>query len=87
MPVPTLKVVADTPEFDQGETADSPMPAPKATKARVKAAAATAPAATAAHETADAVDSSSVADATPTTRSPIIARLRKSADTDPVSHR
>src|ERR1700716_1288449 len=53
MPAPTLKVVADTPEFDHGEMDDRPVPAPKAINRRVSAAAATAPAATAAHETAE----------------------------------
>src|ERR1700704_3037146 len=53
MPAPTLKVVADTPEFDHGEIDDRPVPAPKAINRRVSAAAATAPAATAAHETAE----------------------------------
>src|SRR4030081_607715 len=53
MPAPTLKVVADTPEFDHGEIDDRPVPAPKAINRRVSAAAAMAPAATAAHETAE----------------------------------
>jgi hypothetical protein len=53
MPAPTLNVVIETPESDQGETAEKPIPAPKAKSIRVRAAAATAPAATAAHETAD----------------------------------
>src|SRR4030081_3588742 len=53
MPAPTLKVVADTPEFDHGEMDDRPVPAPKAINRRVSAAAAIAPAATAAHETAE----------------------------------
>jgi hypothetical protein len=46
-----LKVDAETPESDQGDTADKPIPAPKAISSRVKAAAAMAPAATAAQET------------------------------------
>ena len=45
MPVPTLKEVAETPESDHGDTDESPMPAPKAIKSRVRAHAATAPAA------------------------------------------
>src|ERR1700691_2514497 len=52
MPVATLKVEADTPLSLHGETAEKPMPAPNATSKRVNAAAATAPAATAAHDTA-----------------------------------
>src|SRR6266852_5209380 len=53
MPAPTLNVVIETPESDQGETAENPIPAPKAKSSKVKAAVATAPAATAAQETAD----------------------------------
>ena len=33
-----LKVVADTPEFDQGETAENAIPLPNASKISVKAA-------------------------------------------------
>src|SRR5579864_1541974 len=51
MPVPSLKVEAETPESDQGDTADRPIPAPKATSSRVSAAVATAPAATAPQDT------------------------------------
>src|SRR5579862_3817186 len=51
MPVPILKVAAETPESDHGDTADKPIPAPKATSKSVSAAAAAAPAATAAQET------------------------------------
>ena len=39
-----LNAVEETPEFDQGESADKLMPAPKATNARVKAEEATPPA-------------------------------------------
>jgi len=53
-----LNVVAETPESAQGETAEKPMPAPKASSTRVKAAAATAPAATAAQEIPDVSPSS-----------------------------
>jgi hypothetical protein len=48
-----LKVVVDTPEFGQGETAEKPMPAPNANNTNVKAAAVTAPAITAAQATAE----------------------------------
>src|ERR1700688_1651382 len=53
MPVATLKVEAETPLSLHGETAEKPMPAPNAISRRVNAAAATAPAATAGHDTAD----------------------------------
>jgi hypothetical protein len=53
-----LNVVAETPEPAQGETAEKPMPAPNASNMRVKAAAATAPAAMAAQDTADVSASS-----------------------------
>src|SRR5437588_11019410 len=53
MPLTILKVVADTPELGQGDTAENPMPAPKATNTRVSAAAVTPPAITAAQETAE----------------------------------
>src|ERR1700733_14675522 len=52
MPVATLKVEAETPLSLHGETAEKPMPAPNAISRRVNAAAATAPAATAAPDTA-----------------------------------
>ena len=51
MPVPVLKVEADTPLSLHGDIADRPNPAPNATSASVRAAAATAPAAIAGHET------------------------------------
>src|SRR3982074_23307 len=51
MPVPVLNVEAETPESDQGDTADKPIPAPKATSKSVSATAAAAPADTAAHDT------------------------------------
>jgi hypothetical protein len=51
-PAPMLNVVAEIPEFDQGETADNPIPAPNARSTSVKAAEATPPATIAAHETA-----------------------------------
>jgi hypothetical protein len=53
MPVPTSKVDADTPVSLHGDMDEKPIPAPKATRRSVSAAAATAPAATAAHETPD----------------------------------
>src|SRR5712671_6454538 len=76
MPAPTLNVVADTPEFDHGEIDDKPVPAPKAIKRSVSAAAATAPAATAAHETAEspAPPSSSATMAISVARKSVIAR-------------
>src|ERR1700733_14164498 len=52
MPVATLKVEPEPPLSLHGETAEKPMPAPNATSKRVSAAAATAPAATAGHDTA-----------------------------------
>src|SRR6185503_12551453 len=51
MPVPSSNVDAETPVSLQGDIEESPMPAPNATSRRVSAAAATAPAATAGHET------------------------------------
>jgi hypothetical protein len=48
-----LSVVADMPEFGQGDTDEKPMPAPNASSTKVKAAAVTPPAITAAQETAD----------------------------------
>src|SRR5579859_4091185 len=50
-PVPTLKVVAETPEFPQGETTENPMPMPKDKSTSVSAREATAPASTAAQDT------------------------------------
>src|SRR5450432_3307814 len=58
IPVPTLNVVIEAPESDQGETADKPMPVPNAINSRVNAADATAPAAIAAQEIADICTSS-----------------------------
>lgn len=51
MPAATLSVVAETPEPDQGETAEKPIPAPNASSMSDKAAITTAPAATAPQET------------------------------------
>jgi hypothetical protein len=53
MPVPTSKVDADTPVSLHGDMDENPIPAPNATSSRFSAAAATAPAATAGHETPD----------------------------------
>src|SRR5690349_22063690 len=53
MPEPVLKVEAETPESAQGEIDESPRPAPKARRAKLNAAATTAPAAMLAQETAD----------------------------------
>jgi hypothetical protein len=53
MPAATPRLVADTPAPDQGETAENPIPAPKARSRRANAAIATPPAATAAHDMAD----------------------------------
>src|SRR5882757_6638727 len=50
-PVPILNVVADTPAFPHGETADSPRPVPSDRSTSVKAQEAIAPARTAAQET------------------------------------
>jgi hypothetical protein len=56
MPVPMLKVDAETPLLLQGEIEERPSPAPKATSRSAKAAAVTAPAATASQDTpADSV--------------------------------
>ena len=52
IPVPVLKLDAEMPLSLQGDTADRPSPAPNAIKTRASAAAATAPAAMAAHDTA-----------------------------------
>ena len=46
-------VIAETPEFDHGETEPSPIPLPKASKASIVAAATADPAKTAAHDTAE----------------------------------
>jgi hypothetical protein len=46
-----LTVVAETPAPDQGETAERPRPAPKARRISESAAAVTAPAAMAGHDT------------------------------------
>src|SRR5205085_9194896 len=46
-------VDADTPAFDQGDTADNPNPAPRAKRIRYKAAATEAPPITAVQETPD----------------------------------
>src|SRR5450759_1316041 len=51
-PVLIWNVLADTPEPPHGDTDEKPMPAPNARRTRVRAAAATAPATTAAHDTA-----------------------------------
>jgi hypothetical protein len=53
MPVPVLNVDAETPLLLQGDTADKPRPAPNAIKRSASAAAPTAPAAMAPHDTAD----------------------------------
>src|SRR6202051_2651760 len=52
MPVPTLNVVAETPDTAHGEIAESPMPAPNAISSSVSAALAKPPAATAPHDIA-----------------------------------
>jgi hypothetical protein len=52
-----LIVVADTPEFDQGDTAAKPRPVPSAIRINPIAAEANAPAMIAAQETADSADS------------------------------
>src|ERR1700686_541967 len=77
MPAPTLKVVDDTPELDQGEIDDNPVPAPKAIRTKLSAAAAPAPAATAAHDTAEssAPSLSSATMAISVARKSVMARL------------
>src|SRR2546430_2110446 len=60
MPVATLKVSPEIPEFDHGEIDENPIPAPNANNANVSAAAATPPAAIAAHDTADWFSSSAL---------------------------
>jgi hypothetical protein len=57
MPAATPSVVADTPEPDQGETAEKPIPAPNARSISDKAAITTAPAATAPQEMPASEDS------------------------------
>src|ERR1700730_5292380 len=52
-----LKVVDETPEFDQGETDENPRPAPNASKSSDKAAAATPPARMAPQDTPEALAS------------------------------
>jgi hypothetical protein len=56
-----LNVLADTPAFDQGETAENPIPLPNASNTKVSAAAATPPAIIAAQEVADWPDSTTLA--------------------------
>src|SRR4030081_1064795 len=63
-PVPISKVVAETPEWAQGDTTANPMPAPSDNNTSVNAREATAPAATAAHET-PAIAGSITSSATP----------------------
>src|SRR5476649_2291965 len=58
MPEPIAAVDEAMPRSDQGETADSPIPAPKVNNSRLRAAAATPPANIAGHETAETVPSS-----------------------------
>jgi hypothetical protein len=53
MPAAFLNVAAETPESAHGDTEASPSPAPSANRANEIAAAATAPAAMLAHETAE----------------------------------
>src|SRR6266511_3323435 len=60
MPAATLKVSLEIPEFDHGEIDENPMPAPNANNTNVSAAAATPPAAIAAHDTADWFSSSAL---------------------------
>src|SRR3954464_2390077 len=66
-PVPISNVVAETPEWAQGDTTASPKPAPSDNKTRVSAREAIAPAATAAHET-PAIAGSKTSSVTPTGR-------------------
>ena len=51
IPLPILKVVADTPNPVQGEIDDNPIPVPKETRMRLRAAVATAPAMIAGQDT------------------------------------
>src|SRR5436190_9000040 len=53
MPAARLKVSLEMPAFDQGEMAENPIPAPKASSNSVNAAVVTPPAAMAAQDTAD----------------------------------
>jgi hypothetical protein len=55
---PTPTAEEDSPEFDQGESDERPIPAPRAVKLSNSAAAANAPPETAAHETPETDDSS-----------------------------
>src|ERR1700686_772566 len=61
IPVPVLKVDAETPLSLQGDTADRPSPAPNAIRRSAKAAAPTAPAAMAPPETADCASATDAA--------------------------
>jgi hypothetical protein len=61
MPVPTSKVDAETPVSLHGDMDEKPIPAPNAMRRSVRAAAATAPAATAGHETLDSACRSTTA--------------------------
>src|SRR5260221_13408608 len=60
MPAATLKVSLEIPELDHGEIDENPMPAPNTSNTNVSAAAATPPAAIAAHDTADWFSSSTL---------------------------
>src|SRR5260370_37979873 len=60
MPAATLKVSLEIPELGHGEIDENPMPAPNANNTNVSAAAATPPAAIAAHDTADWFSSSTL---------------------------
>src|ERR1700692_2584104 len=63
MPAPRISVDPDTPELDQGDTTEKPIPVPNASRTRVRVAEANPPATIAAHETADtdaSPDSSSI---------------------------
>jgi hypothetical protein len=60
IPVMTVKVVADAPEFDQGETVISPSPDPRARSTRDKPIAAKAPAKIGPQVTADFIPSPDV---------------------------
>jgi hypothetical protein len=53
----TVKLVAEIPDPDHGDTVDNPTPAPRARSIRPMLTVTNAPAATAAHETADFDDS------------------------------
>lgn len=58
MIAPALIAVADAPAFAHGEIAENPIPVPSASNINDNAAATDAPAITAAHETPDALESS-----------------------------